>query len=305
MKKVAAWGGSVVYLPDHVEACLKSLFHRTFWSRIWIFQEVLLAKTIEVSCGSKTMGWETLDLFHDILQRAQLGRTMKGNAESIFGSHALRLIQNRKSIQRLKPINMAVALAYLIEATTPMEATDQRDKVYALLGLSERLCLDCKASRLQADYEKTLHTIVTDVLCYLTEGEVFQHQINKFLVTRLLKESLGITTDDAYAAARASGTMTDEELKQLQTVIEAKGGHEVRKVLRAVSNSESRGAATLHERWMLRISTLRRDHIPTLDLTSLLEEDNYRRGTDRAILNQLPYRKGLLLDGHDRLPGEI
>ena len=255
-----------MYVSDYVEASLKSLFHRTFWGRIWIFQEVLLAKAVEVSCGDEIMGWKTLDQFHDMLIRAQRERILKGSAESIFGSNALRLIRNKKSIQQLKPINMAVALAYLIEATTPMEATDPRDKVYALLGLSERLGLDCKASRLQVDYEKTLPTVVTDVLCYLAEGGVFQLPVsqstdstddeeidflfdsqladaigfqsqarqlhfNKFQVTKLLKESLGISADDACVAAQASGTITDAELKQLRAVIETKDSRKRRGVM--------------------------------------------------------------------------
>lgn len=277
----------MMYLPDYVEARLKSLFHRSFWSRIWIFQEVLLAKAIEVSCGSKTMGWETLDLFHDMLIRAQSQRTVKGNAESIFGSNALRLIRNKKSIQRLKPMNMAVVLAYMIVATTPMEATDKRDKVYALLGLSERVGLDCKASRLQADYEKALHTMVADVLCYLREGGVFQHEFNKFLVTRMLKESLGISADDAYAAARASGTMTNEELKLLQTVIEAKDRQELREVMREVSNGESSGTAIPYQR-MWPTSTLRQDPIATLDLTSLLEEEEDDEGFESMFVGERP-----------------
>lgn len=292
MKKAIAWGGSVMYVSDYVESCMKSLFHRTYWSRIWIFQEVLLAETITVTCGAKTMTWEALDRFHDMLVRAQRDKVLKGTVDSIFGSNALRLIKNKKTIQQLKPINMAVALAHLIEATTPMEATDQRDKVYALLGLSERLGSnkglerkesldpserldpsklvvpseradsseqvghDCEAPRLQVDYEKAISAIVTDVLRYMTEGGAFQppvlgstdwtanqrityhnedqldnlfayrprvrsdrRPLNKLLVTMRLKDSLRISAEDAYVAARESGTMTETELKQLPAVL--------------------------------------------------------------------------------------
>ena len=50
-----------------VTSALSKLFHRRYWTRIWIVQEVVLARKIWVMCGSKRVKWVELEaLFSEI-----------------------------------------------------------------------------------------------------------------------------------------------------------------------------------------------------------------------------------------------
>jgi hypothetical protein len=48
---------------DIDEVARISLLHRTYWSRIWIVQEVLFARSLSVTCEKKRVSWEALDMW--------------------------------------------------------------------------------------------------------------------------------------------------------------------------------------------------------------------------------------------------
>ncbi|KAK3385636.1 heterokaryon incompatibility protein-domain-containing protein [Podospora didyma] len=107
---------------------------RPWWKRIWVVQEVALAREVVICCGAGAVLWDTL---HDLLRQ-----------KSCIQSHRLMLILKpwvmidiTRSIARnplrfwgLEPIGYS-----LLEVTSkfwPWDSTNPRDKVYALLGLA-------------------------------------------------------------------------------------------------------------------------------------------------------------------------
>jgi hypothetical protein len=148
---------SVSTLPWHH---IRSLLERPFWHRVWIFQEVVLARTLTLVCGCErlqfsdsqaevgnririlaggskpswlssdifsillTTHWTTWSRFH-IFRKAQKQRSMEtSNSQGVFACHSL------------------------VAGTVAMSATDPRDKVYGLLGIAA-------SPSIVPDYSKT------------------------------------------------------------------------------------------------------------------------------------------------------
>ena len=104
---------------------LISFLRNGFWRRCWIIQEIALGSRVLVMCGSHRVEWEAVVLLmkqiHD-QSAVQLWAT----------KHIQHLCQSRSSRAEARPVPLLQALSDSCEA----EASDPRDKVYALLGLT-------------------------------------------------------------------------------------------------------------------------------------------------------------------------
>ncbi|KAL2071090.1 hypothetical protein VTL71DRAFT_12325 [Oculimacula yallundae] len=128
-------------VTSHWLAGIIEFFDRPWWSRVWVRQEFAVAGSIEVMCGSETIEWETIELCIQALQ-------------SLINSHIIDQ-RNRHSI---RSCDLIWRRAYCIDlrshtqsgtgsclfslvwrhARSPIaEATDHRDRIYALLGVSQ------------------------------------------------------------------------------------------------------------------------------------------------------------------------
>jgi hypothetical protein len=121
--------------------CLGQLFRRTWFTRAWIFQEVILAKEAIVLCGDQTIPWASL--VHVSRYLSQCGLRGDFNNPAIFGERgsyppsrpSIPATLNRaKSI--LKSDGDRVFLNSLLRSRR-LDATDLRDKIYSTLGISK------------------------------------------------------------------------------------------------------------------------------------------------------------------------
>lgn len=126
---------------DDVEA----LFARRYWSRIWVVQEVFLSKEAVVLIGSSTIPLSS------ILRKA---------FKSYFPSW-ISLAQGSRA-RRISPLGNAESLSGLLSATSFCDATDPRDRVFALLGLVQ----GAKMEGLVADYSRTAAEIYVGLTAY-------------------------------------------------------------------------------------------------------------------------------------------
>lgn len=94
------------------KAC-DNFFSRPFWSRAWIIQEIAVASKLRVQCGERMVSWDAVarGLSHTRLV------DLNGFRESVRGSQLRTLLQA------------------LYDSRTSL-ATESRDKIYALLGLT-------------------------------------------------------------------------------------------------------------------------------------------------------------------------
>ncbi|KAI1101504.1 heterokaryon incompatibility protein-domain-containing protein, partial [Jackrogersella minutella] len=110
------------------------LFDRPYWRRVWVRQEIALAKDVRVLCGDRMMDWDSLleaavfltdntAAFEPIA--AELSRYTSGY-NGVIGMDILR-----EMILKDDKVPLEDIMLHLRQC----ECTDQRDKVYGALGL--------------------------------------------------------------------------------------------------------------------------------------------------------------------------
>jgi ankyrin repeat protein len=108
---------------------MSGICSRPYWRRLWVFQEIWLARKIRLMCGSKTVPWshfrELMEHAHAISGISQLD----DDTEAVANSPAMRMI-------RLSLESVNTVLWNLVKETGYLRCFDIRDKIYALLGVA-------------------------------------------------------------------------------------------------------------------------------------------------------------------------
>ncbi|KIN07745.1 hypothetical protein OIDMADRAFT_174671 [Oidiodendron maius Zn] len=113
----------MIFQDERIIRPLLNLLKRPWWSRVWIVQEVALAKRITVMCGSATFDWEKFRSLVDIsFKQPDMELDVR---KSMYTP--LMLCEFREFLPR--------PLLCVIQAFQRQEATDPRDKIYGFLGI--------------------------------------------------------------------------------------------------------------------------------------------------------------------------
>jgi hypothetical protein len=124
-----------------------NLLKRSWWRRVWVVQEIVLAKKALVVCGTKEMEWETFSL------AIEKGISLGIWQETMLGLVTVTYFSFYRSITTMKLSSLADSTAErllsLLVHVREREATDSRDKVFSVLGL---LHGDSKAINITPDY---------------------------------------------------------------------------------------------------------------------------------------------------------
>jgi hypothetical protein len=147
--------------PSTIRA-LNQLFQRSWWTRVWVVQELSLANQVRarVRCGHRTLKWldflivayaieECWFIADAIVKQEYLEEKLSGFQNGI------RMAQCRY----VKATDPKYHLLELLHQHRDCEATDKRDKVYGLLGLSG----DGEHNRVNVDYGLSPQQIYADV----------------------------------------------------------------------------------------------------------------------------------------------
>jgi hypothetical protein len=103
---------------------LCDLCSRDYWRRLWCLQELKLAKTKDIMCGSKVIPWRYFERFI----------TSRRGIYGIELGPAIRMV-NLLPRNRANP---STSLWSLLHSTTHLLCEEKKDKAYALLGLALR-----------------------------------------------------------------------------------------------------------------------------------------------------------------------
>jgi hypothetical protein len=117
-------------LPEKYSAdwvALDSIFWRAWFKRVWIIQEVAVAKSAVITCGEDSTSWDTFAEVADFITRRQLYTLRDVNVSNI-----LPLSGVRNSYR----YNAEISLLTLLASFRQSLATNPIDKVYALLNLT-------------------------------------------------------------------------------------------------------------------------------------------------------------------------
>ncbi|RYP50283.1 hypothetical protein DL768_004166 [Monosporascus sp. mg162] len=150
----------------HLLHCLKSaeydkhwdavgnLLTREYWSRVWITQEIILSKRVALVCGTDMCSWSTLAAMLSLLDYRKViafsPTAMKIFARPILHSRSLAYlaVRGRESGD--------MCLSKWLSIGRQRNATDSRDRVFAVLGLTHN-------GGYRADYKKTKGKVFREI----------------------------------------------------------------------------------------------------------------------------------------------
>ncbi|OCK76758.1 hypothetical protein K432DRAFT_445801 [Lepidopterella palustris CBS 459.81] len=118
---------------------------RPWFERVWIIQEVSVASSAVIYCGEWTFPWTTF--IEAIEWAAELGLTTIYNVDDRNNERVLRWMQAKVAL------GVPQKLLTLLLRHRQASATDQRDKIFALLGLA------CDSDVVEVDYRKSVEEV--------------------------------------------------------------------------------------------------------------------------------------------------
>jgi hypothetical protein len=143
------WAKKHQSIDEKGRQSLKDLFNMRYFSRIWIIQEIANAKLATIHLGDNAMGWS-------ILEEERL-KTLE------IYNNAPKWISNIYLRQEYTTRDLSNLLFYTISS----EASDPRDKLFALLGLVK----DADEFGLAADYSLSLQEVQVGVAAFFITHE--------------------------------------------------------------------------------------------------------------------------------------
>ena len=111
---------------DPVWSSLTLFLDRPWFYRIWVVQEVVMACRAVVACGYSCMHWEDLHQAAEFADGIDLTNLLKRGNMRVMAMHRYRHRRAGKDL----------SLSRLLLNERSQQATDDRDKVFALLGLA-------------------------------------------------------------------------------------------------------------------------------------------------------------------------
>ena len=148
--------------PD-MPKCLKALgglFSRDYWYRVWIVQELTVAKRIVVKCGNDSIEGDVLLHVQELILKKDtrsnvLGMCIPGDvyAQSALRNQGLIEVQTWRDDFLIKDLSLFHCVLYHFHR----RSTDPKDKLYGLLGLTSTL----GNPSIEIDYSLTTAQIYT------------------------------------------------------------------------------------------------------------------------------------------------
>jgi hypothetical protein len=134
-------------------AALRSIFSRTYWTRVWVIQEILAAKRLVVCCGTMSLPWITFSLLAEaLLSDRVLFNPWIGVITDTPSEPILRGWLARAEISEVEDLQI------LITRYCSSECEDPRDKAYGMLSLASQ------RTRIKVDYSRQPVDVLIDAL---------------------------------------------------------------------------------------------------------------------------------------------
>lgn len=175
---------------EEMRKALWKFFSRRYFSRVWILQEVALARQAILLCGSHSILWSSFQAPQLVAKGFLLPAKMK-DLPSVVHFQAR---QYRDSADLLQ----------LLDRARPSHATDPRDKVFAVFGLLS----GAESDGFRADYTLT----AKDVFLRIAEWIVQRFGIVALLIRCMNQDG---TNDEALSPAlQVRDTITNADLEE-------------------------------------------------------------------------------------------
>ena len=128
---------------------MRALFSRPWFSRLWVCQEIRLAKSNSILiCGSETMLCRT---FFKAIFCLNFRRW-----DHLTDSEGDKLAKQTLQVMNLNGMEMELGLCEMIRKLHPFKCSDARDRIYAVLSLLARFD---QGFKIEPDYTQTTSVI--------------------------------------------------------------------------------------------------------------------------------------------------
>lgn len=156
----------------HKLAALVKLLSNPWWTRVWVIQEVLVSANVRLRYGKAELPLDIIALATIVFNSPE-GHSLMTSARKYNWNHNMKGLGTCGLMHGLRShlsSGESVSLSDLLSLTTRFEATDPRDKVYALLGVTNNI----PTQALLPDYGKSVEQVYIDVTQhFITNGEAF------------------------------------------------------------------------------------------------------------------------------------
>ncbi|KAH8712226.1 heterokaryon incompatibility protein-domain-containing protein [Phaeosphaeriaceae sp. PMI808] len=169
---------------DEFQTELLSFLNKPYWTRVWVVQEFVLAKSVAVWCGKHTANAVAFD---SIWREDQALSIHKRLSKAILKSPAWPLFKYRRDFRRGNGATTSskFRLRDLLLSFSSSQSTETFDKIYGFLGIASN---SLKATHaIYPDYSKAPVELLADVLRnqYSTQVQVSDQHSHEFLILLL------------------------------------------------------------------------------------------------------------------------
>ncbi|KAM3065343.1 hypothetical protein ACMFMG_011533 [Clarireedia jacksonii] len=154
---------------------------RSYWRRVWVIQELFLARSCEVRCGDKCISRDDFDNSLGVRNTKVPGKYALMNP---VVQHRLRLSLGSTQYNTLR-----AWLRACIDGG--FECSKEHDRIYGLLGVAG----DCTKGRIEVDYNKPLRDVYLEALAAVSGSWVQHHDANTIMIPLAKKMNLEVNTD--------------------------------------------------------------------------------------------------------------
>ncbi|KAI9763964.1 MAG: hypothetical protein M1840_008998 [Geoglossum simile] len=166
------WGGKCIPpAEDAAWAAIDALFSRPWFRRAWVIQEFVAARRVRFLCGERSVDWNDLLRAIKVAEREIKASGDEYMAHGTNWGHIMTLAEHREwEAKRTR-----WPLIHLLESFGYAEATLQRDRLFALLGLAD----DGSDPDFQPDYHTD--TLLEDIMLRYARKFVKQGKVTNLL----------------------------------------------------------------------------------------------------------------------------
>ncbi len=130
----------------------EEFFSNAYWRRVWVIQEVTVATKVTVLCGTREIPWD--DVATILMRWRKTPERIPLGKRSYLKAMHLADFRHRFRFKR-EPISLLDAMRWSYQT----EATDPRDKIFALLGI----CHDGATYVPVPNYKQPVEEIIADM----------------------------------------------------------------------------------------------------------------------------------------------
>ncbi|KXS97446.1 hypothetical protein AC578_7364 [Pseudocercospora eumusae] len=112
-------------------AAIRRLCQRAYWSRLWVLQELALAQRIRLACGDQEVSWVHFMTFMESAKRLEPFHRNGVSYEYLPAMQSPAALM----LRHIRNLDQCPTLSEQMLASRRLCCSDQRDKIFALLGI--------------------------------------------------------------------------------------------------------------------------------------------------------------------------